>query len=305
MIRSVKTPYGLLFFDRQSGIHILLDEYAGRWGWEKPLFVQFQITNRCNMHCAFCYASSGSDSGDGVWNYDSALALCRSLDSFGVLGVAFGGGEPFLFPRFVELCKEVWKTTNLDLGATSNGVLIRDSDLAILKDCLSQLRVSVWNPVDANKLKKLIGNGVNVAVNLLLQRGGLKLVETTLRRCYSLGARDFLILRCQAAGRSTRNMAPTLDELRELPRLLSTFKDIMAGFDVGTGLLLKSEGVERDFMQPWNEDGAGTRVVAVTYDGLVKPTSFCSFGIPLRNTDDFANVYNQLLTAHAKSLPAP
>lgn len=298
--RQIRTPYGLLFFDRQSGIHILIDELEGRWGWEKPLYVQFQITGNCNRQCTFCHVSSGPDDDRGIWDYKSALSLCHSLDSFGILGVAFGGGEPFLFPYFVELCNEVWETTHLDLGVTSNGLLIRDSDLVALRDHLSQLRVSVWNPVDADKLKRLVGNGVDVGVNLLMQRGGVKLMKATLSRCYSLGVRDFLILPCRPAGRATANMSPTRSELREIPKLLEAFRDVTVAFDIHTGLLLQSDkGLS--FMQPWQEEGAGTRVVAVTCDGLVKPTSFCSFGIPLHAANDFPSVYARLVTAHANS----
>ena len=138
-------------------------------------------------------------------------------------------------------------------------------------------------------------------MNLLLQRNGLKAMESILRRCHSLGARDFLVMRCHPVGRATRDMVPTLDELRELPRLLDSFRDITVGFDVGMGLLLQSEKIGLEFVQPWKEDGAGTRVIAVTYHGSVKQTSFCSFGIPLRTINCFPIIYAQLATLHAES----
>ncbi|HVB94988.1 MAG TPA: LAGLIDADG family homing endonuclease, partial [Nitrososphaerales archaeon] len=57
-------------------------------------------------------------------------------------GVAFGGGEPFTFPSFALLCREVWENTGLDVGATTNGDLVTDDDLTLLRGHFGQLRVS-------------------------------------------------------------------------------------------------------------------------------------------------------------------
>jgi len=66
-----------------------VDEYRA------PLFLAWQLTNRCNARCLACCEESGPDKG---WrdelDRDEAIRLARDIVSFGIPYVAFGGGEP-------------------------------------------------------------------------------------------------------------------------------------------------------------------------------------------------------------------
>jgi hypothetical protein len=66
-----------------------VDEYAA------PLFLAWQLTNRCSARCLACCEESGPDK---AWRDEltasEALALADAIAASGIPYVAFGGGEP-------------------------------------------------------------------------------------------------------------------------------------------------------------------------------------------------------------------
>ena len=66
---------------------------VGEYG--APLFLAWQLTNRCTARCLACCEESGPDR---AWrdelNRDEALDLARRIVEAGIPYVAFGGGEP-------------------------------------------------------------------------------------------------------------------------------------------------------------------------------------------------------------------
>jgi len=75
-----------------------VDEYGA------PLFVAWQLTNRCAARCVTCCEESGPDKawGDEL-RRDEALALTRQIIASGIPYVAFGGGEPLGVPHCWEI----------------------------------------------------------------------------------------------------------------------------------------------------------------------------------------------------------
>ncbi len=78
-----------------------VDEYRA------PLFVAWQLTNRCQGRCIACCEESGPDR---AWRDEltraEALDLARRIVEAGVPYVAFGGGEPLGVP----FCFEIFET---------------------------------------------------------------------------------------------------------------------------------------------------------------------------------------------------
>ena len=75
-----------------------VDEYRA------PLFLAWQLTNRCDARCITCCEESGPDKawGDELGR-DEALDLARRIAAFGIAYVAFGGGEPLGVPHCWDL----------------------------------------------------------------------------------------------------------------------------------------------------------------------------------------------------------
>jgi MoaA/NifB/PqqE/SkfB family radical SAM enzyme len=76
----------------------LVDEYRA------PLFLAWQLTNRCTARCIACCEESGPDR---AWRdelgRDEALELARRIVASGIPYVAFGGGEPLGVPHCWEI----------------------------------------------------------------------------------------------------------------------------------------------------------------------------------------------------------
>jgi MoaA/NifB/PqqE/SkfB family radical SAM enzyme len=71
-----------------------VDEYRA------PLFLAWQLTNRCNARCIACCEESGPDKAwaDELAPHE-ALDLARRIAEAGIPYVAFGGGEPLGVPH--------------------------------------------------------------------------------------------------------------------------------------------------------------------------------------------------------------
>ncbi|HXV09616.1 MAG TPA: radical SAM protein [Burkholderiales bacterium] len=72
--------------------------------YRAPLFLAWQLTNRCGARCVHCCEESGPDK---AWRDEldraEALELAGRIVDFGIPYVAFGGGEPLGAPHCWEL----------------------------------------------------------------------------------------------------------------------------------------------------------------------------------------------------------
>jgi len=97
-----------------------VDEYRA------PLFLAWQLTNRCGARCITCCEESGPDK---AWRDElgrtEALDLGRRIVAFGIPYVAFGGGEPLGAAHCWELF-ELLSAGGVALKIETNGAHIDD-----------------------------------------------------------------------------------------------------------------------------------------------------------------------------------
>jgi MoaA/NifB/PqqE/SkfB family radical SAM enzyme len=136
-----KSGDGIHFFDRKTGLNILLDEVSvARDQWSSaPRFVSFALTNECDLHCPFCYAPKRSAS----LKFDQVLSWAVELDENGCLGVGFGGGEPTLYPGFGALCRRVAAATTMAVTFTTHAHSLTPDLRDELAGAVNFVRVSV------------------------------------------------------------------------------------------------------------------------------------------------------------------
>lgn len=92
--------------------------------------VQIQLTNGCNLACAYCCTHSGQPRRQEMtWEEASAL-VDRIPEAMGPHArVALLGGEPLQVPWCLDLAERV-RARDLDLTLFTNGVLLADRDRA-------------------------------------------------------------------------------------------------------------------------------------------------------------------------------
>jgi radical SAM protein with 4Fe4S-binding SPASM domain len=89
-----------------------------------------QITERCNLHCAHCFVSSGD------WGEHLPLAAIEELVLPRLLRarverVTLTGGEPFVHPEIMGICRAV-TSLGLPLGICTNATQTTDAQIAEL-----------------------------------------------------------------------------------------------------------------------------------------------------------------------------
>lgn len=144
MLRQLKMrigPDGILFFNRETGINLLIDEvkvHQELWV-TAPRHVSIALTNACDLDCAHCFTPK----------YPAKLDVNRlntwldELDANGCIGVGFGGGEPTLYPDLVRVCQYAFKNTGLAVTLTTHGHHIDNQLAAALKGNVQFIRVSM------------------------------------------------------------------------------------------------------------------------------------------------------------------
>ena len=112
-------PGGIHFFDRSTGINILIDEArAPNALWASaPRQVSIALTNACDLHRSHCYAPKDNNKLD----YERLILWLNELDENGCLGIGLGGGEPTLHPDLPRLCRYATENTGLAVTFTTHG----------------------------------------------------------------------------------------------------------------------------------------------------------------------------------------
>ncbi|RPI82207.1 MAG: radical SAM protein [Nitrosopumilales archaeon] len=132
---------GIHIYDRVTGTNILFDEIEvpSQKIHLGPRVISIALTNKCDSSCYFCYAPKTPETLKPEYVYE----LCQAMDDLGVLEVAFGGGEPTLYPYLCKLCDDVWNSTKLGISITTNGHHLTKKMIDDLNGNVSIIRFSI------------------------------------------------------------------------------------------------------------------------------------------------------------------
>lgn len=102
-----------------------------------PTFVQWDLTNRCNLNCSFCfyriYPLTDWDPADQMPTRTVELVL-RELREMGVKAIEWtGGGEPTLHPDYKHIFR-LAKKLGFEQALVTNGTLLDGEALGIVRD---------------------------------------------------------------------------------------------------------------------------------------------------------------------------
>ncbi|WP_199565616.1 radical SAM protein [Spongiactinospora rosea] len=99
-----------------------------------------QITERCNLHCAHCFVSSG-DWGQHMRLDDLVQTVFPRLQRARVQRLTLTGGEPFAHPHIMDICRAV-ADLGLPLGICTNATQTTTEQITTLAD-LGNVHVNV------------------------------------------------------------------------------------------------------------------------------------------------------------------
>ena len=118
------------------------------------------LTSCCNYRCGFCFSTKL----DKRWlSANEWVPILEKLRHSGICKINYAGGEPFLYPEIVELCK-VSKRMGFMVSVVSNASLIDEDVLSDLEGSLDWLGLSVDSISEDTERK--MGRGCNVGYHI-------------------------------------------------------------------------------------------------------------------------------------------
>jgi MoaA/NifB/PqqE/SkfB family radical SAM enzyme len=273
----------LLLFDRDSGLNVIMEGVeTAHLTRQAPRTLLIAVTNSCNLSCPFCYRELQASS---LWTYDSLLGFCQQASDWGVLEVAFGGGEPMLFPKWGSFICELYDKTNLAINFTTNGTRLTENFLHSIEGKYGEIRLSLYdNNNYATSIALLVKHKVRFGVNWMVTPENLTKIANQFNHLFAMGVRDFLFIGYKGMDRSLHLNQALANEFasfinRTYERLNNRIK---IKIDVCWGNLLPN--LPHLFEQ--NDCGAGLDLLSITSDKHIKPCSFHHIKRPFQSLDD-------------------
>lgn len=122
------------------------------------------LTRSCNLRCSFCYAKGTDYRDNDIIEYDNLTKLIDFCDEANTKFIVFTGGEPLLYPRFIDVLKYIRsKEKKMITTIATNGIALDD----------------------INYCKELLNNGLGYIDVSLKGKDGNTCVETTGIDCFS------------------------------------------------------------------------------------------------------------------------
>ena len=197
-------PDGVHLFDRETGLNLLLDEIRVPdevWACA-PRQVSIALTNACDLDCPFCYAPKHA----AVLDAERVRRWLDELDAAGCLGVGFGGGEPTLYRRLVQVCRYAHEHTALAITMTTHGHRWTPELVDALHGSVNFVRVSVDGVGAAYELLRgrsftelltrieLIASAFRFGVNCVVNATTLPQLDAVAELAAQVGAAELLLL---------------------------------------------------------------------------------------------------------------
>ena len=132
---------------RPAGAALTALTLARIWAGRRiPLYVEWEVTGRCNLNCSFCSTRSDADGGAET-DPAKASAIVDQLAGLGSRMIHFSGGEPTLRRDLGRLIRQA-KHRGLLVSVTTNGTGAAEQAATLAAADL--VRVSIDGPRDVH-----------------------------------------------------------------------------------------------------------------------------------------------------------
>jgi radical SAM protein with 4Fe4S-binding SPASM domain len=264
-------------------------------------FVQWHLTQRCNLRCTHCYQESGAE-GEELSFPEIVSVIEETADMLEAWREAYGidfspsfhvtGGEPLLLRDLPAILAEM-KRRRFAVYLLSNGTLITEAWAERLADLgVDGVQVSLEGPglihenirgpgsfaAALTGAQNLVAAGLRVIFNTTISRLNAASFPELVPLSKSLGVQELGFARLVPSGRGEA----LLDQMLSPEELLAFYQELLAlevnGLDVGSGDPLATrirvgEPPEDDGSAtfPWGGCAAGVAGLTLLPDGTILP----------------------------------
>ena len=106
-----------------------------------PFYVQFELTERCNNKCYFCYNPLGHISGNEL-SLDKIKIILDELKRLGVFRINFNGGEPLMRTDFKDIVSYA-ASLGFELHMNTNTTLVTDDIAEFVSKYMKSICTSI------------------------------------------------------------------------------------------------------------------------------------------------------------------
>lgn len=184
-------------------------------------YLTINVTDRCNLFCSHCYASSGKCLEEDLNLYKIKKTL-RDAKDLGLISVLITGGEPLL-RKDIQGILEYSKSLGLKVFLATNGTLINKDNIIFIKRYVDKINISLDGTFGVHdkirgkkglfkdtikKIRKIISEEIPLSISFTAQDNNYLQIE---KLTGYLDKEDILkdisinIKRCIKMGRSAKN----------------------------------------------------------------------------------------------------
>jgi AdoMet-dependent heme synthase len=190
--------------------------------------LQWDLTGNCNLNCSYCREKTTMNLPE--LSFEEICLIIDKISKFGVKMVALAGGEPFLFPDLLKVLEYLHGKVET-IGITTNGTLINENHLEMIKKYASGIQVSLDGSCaevhdsirgkgsfkkTVGALKMLVEHKIFTVTRLTICESNKHDVENYVRFAGDLGLKNVYLRRTIPSGNSANNKAIPALELKSI-----------------------------------------------------------------------------------------
>ncbi len=189
-----------------------------------PHLISWNITLRCPLRCAHCYANAGEHEAEGVLSTEEAFGVIDQICELGKPVVILSGGEPLLRDDIFAIAR-YGTDKGLKMAMGASGVLIDEKMAWAIKDSgIRKVAISIdsADPKEHDTFRGLTGaweravqgihhcvrEGIGVQINMTVLNPGVHAINDVVSLGTSLGVKDYQLFFPVPTGRG--NAVPWL-----------------------------------------------------------------------------------------------
>ena len=158
--------------------------------------VHLSLSNRCNLHCKYCYAAERVESSHPALTVDEYRMIINDLCTLSSdITFTITGGEPLLNPLWQPIAEHI-KLQQCKLFLLSNGLLINENNIDFIKQHCDLVTLSIDGPTpyshsltrgdNFNEVMRAVDlldkHGVNYTLSMTVTRLNIDQVEPMARK---------------------------------------------------------------------------------------------------------------------------
>ena len=106
--------------------------------------MNLMLTGKCNYNCRHCFNAADNAALMTEWGWDELMGLLDQASDCGMHAITLTGGEPMLYPRFLDVVREIHRRNMVLDKLTTNGHFLTEETLDAFQEmcCNPQIKIS-------------------------------------------------------------------------------------------------------------------------------------------------------------------